>query len=146
MLQIHFNIFEEFETISEPIKIIEAEPIKQEYKTTKIEYVKILSVKSIVYQVYEVTAYTAGFESTGKKKGDPMYGVTASGKKVRPWHTVACSTSLEFGTQIYIPYFNKVFMCEDRGSAITEGKIDVYMESLDDALKFGRQKIKVKIL
>lgn len=98
------------------------------------------------YETFEVTAYTAGPESTGKTEDSPLYGVTASGKYVKENHTLACPRSLPFGTRIEIPYFSNVFTCEDRGGAITEGKLDVYMPDLDDALEFGRRKLDVRIL
>ena len=47
MLQIHFNIFQEFETISEPIKMIEAEPIKKQYKIKLVANCCALFGKSI---------------------------------------------------------------------------------------------------
>jgi 3D (Asp-Asp-Asp) domain-containing protein len=98
------------------------------------------------FEEWEITAYTAGKESTGKSKGDKDYGVTASGEIVKEEHTVACPRSLPFGTEIFIPYFDNTFVCEDRGGAITEGHIDVYMEDLDEALEFGRQKLDVAII
>jgi 3D (Asp-Asp-Asp) domain-containing protein len=133
-------------------KIKQADPIIETVYIEKIVYkdkpkvVQIQSVKSEYYEVYEVTAYTAGFESTGKTKDDPAYGVTASGKMVKEWHTVACPRSLKFGTKIYIPYFNQEFTCEDRGSAITEGKLDIYIADLDQALQFGRRNIEIMII
>lgn len=98
------------------------------------------------FEKFEVTAYTAGYESTGKHPDDPWYGVTASGAYVQENHTIACPPSMEFGTEIYIPYFDTVFTCEDRGGAITEGKLDVYMERLSDALEFGRRKLEVEVI
>jgi 3D (Asp-Asp-Asp) domain-containing protein len=133
-------------------KIEKADPIIETVYIEKVIYkekpkeVQIQSVKSEYYEVYEVTAYTEGFESTGKTKDDPSYGVTASGKMVQEWHTIACARSLKFGTKIYIPYFNQEFTCEDRGSAITEGKIDIYFADLEQALKFGRRQIEVMII
>ena len=53
---------------------------------------------------------------------------------------------MEFGTKIYIPAFDSVFTCQDRGSAITEGKLDVYMEDVDRANMFGRQQLMALIL
>lgn len=98
------------------------------------------------YETYELTAYTAGVESTGKTSNHPEYGITASGKKVKENKTIACPKSIDFGTEVYIPYFDNVFVCQDRGSAIKEGHIDIYMPSLVNALEFGRQKLEVKIL
>ncbi|WP_339226045.1 LysM peptidoglycan-binding domain-containing protein [Oceanobacillus sp. FSL K6-2867] len=95
-------------------------------------------------ETFTVTAYTAGYESTGKEPGDPAYGVTASGTEVQEGQTVACPESLAFGTKLYIPYFDKTFTCEDRGSAVTEGRLDVYMEDLDEALEFGVKDLQVQ--
>jgi 3D (Asp-Asp-Asp) domain-containing protein len=98
------------------------------------------------FEMFEVTAYTSGFESTGKNPMDSEFGITASGLRVIEHYTIACPESLEFGTKIYIPAFENVFTCMDRGSAITEGKLDVYMENLEYALMFGRQHLEVFIL
>lgn len=93
-----------------------------------------------------VTAYTAGKESTDKEEGDPGYGITASGSSVKENQTIACPASLDFGTKIHIPALGNTYTCEDRGSAITSGYLDVYMEDLDDALAFGRQDLEVQII
>lgn len=108
--------------------------------------VTIQSVDKLKYETYEITAFTAGVESTGKSKSHPEYGITASGARVKENHTLACPKSLEFGTKIYIPYFDNTFVCEDRGSKITKGHLDVYMEDLEDALEFGRRDLPILIL
>lgn len=114
--------------------------------------VKVLSAKSspktkeIEYEIYEVTAYTLGEESTGKSRRSKNYGITASGEMVKENHTIACPKSLPFGTEIEIHYFDNTFTCLDRGGAIKEGRLDVYMKDLDAALEFGRRKLKVHII
>ncbi len=112
---------------------------------TPTEQVTIESYQP-VYEIYEMTAYTAGYESTRKTPDHPLYGVTASGKMVQEWHTIACPRSMAFGTRIYIPYFETIFTCEDRGSAITEGKLDIYIEDLQMALQFGRRHLQAMII
>lgn len=97
-------------------------------------------------EIFNVTAYTAGYESTGKTPDHPLYGVTASGEIAVEGVTIACPPSMEFGTKIYIPHFDNTFTCQDRGSAIQEGHLDIFMESIDDALQFGRRNLPVKIL
>lgn len=94
---------------------------------------------------YKVTAYTANAESTGKSPGDNGYRVTASGTNVQEGRTVACPKSLSFGTKIYI---DKVGyrICQDRGSAITQNRLDLYVQSLQAAEEFGVKMLKVKIL
>lgn len=91
-----------------------------------------------------VTAYTAGVESTGKSLSHPNYGLTASGKRVQEGVTLACPRSMPFGTQIHIEGIG-TRTCFDRGGAIGEGRLDVYMNSLSQAQSFGRQTKNVKI-
>ncbi|BAC12903.1 hypothetical conserved protein [Oceanobacillus iheyensis HTE831] len=93
---------------------------------------------------FTVTAYTAGHESTGKEPGDPAYGITASGTEVQEGQTIACPESMSFGTKVYIPYFDNTFTCEDRGSAVTEGDLDVYMSDVDEAIEFGVKELQVQ--
>ena len=95
-------------------------------------------------ETYVVTAYTSGVESTGKAPGDAGYGITASGEEVREGYTLACPPSLPFGTVITIEGVGER-VCTDRGSAITEGRLDVYMPDLKDAIEFGRQTLEVQI-
>ncbi|MCP1159286.1 3D domain-containing protein [Bacillus infantis] len=52
---------------------------------------------------------------------------------------------MEFGTKVNIDGVG-LRICEDRGSAITEGHIDVYVSSLSAAQNFGRKMLGVKIL
>lgn len=97
------------------------------------------------WMMFELTAYTAGYESTQKKRGEPGYGITASGAPVREGVTIACPPSMAFGTTVEIEGLGER-TCQDRGSAITEGHIDVYMDDLNDARAFGRQERRVRIL
>lgn len=94
---------------------------------------------------FEVTAYTAGYESTGKRPGDIGYGVTSSGEYVMEGVTVACPKSLAFGTRLYIEGVG-YRVCHDLGGDITQGRLDVYIADLGQAQVFGRQTLKVRIL
>ncbi|MCY7726458.1 3D domain-containing protein, partial [Bacillus safensis] len=96
-------------------------------------------------QTYEVTAYTNGAESTGKSAVDPDYGITASGARTKTGHTIACPPSMAFGTRLSIEGIG-VRTCEDRGGAITEGHIDLYVAGVVEAQAFGRQRLKAKII
>ncbi len=76
------------------------------------------------YPVQRVTAtgYTAGAESTGKKPGDPLYGLTYSGVKVKRdlYSTVAADPSVfPIGTILFIPNYG-LGVVADTGSAIKE--------------------------
>lgn len=96
-------------------------------------------------ETYIVTWYTAGVESTGKSPSDPAYGITASGTQATEGRTAACPSNLTFGTRINIAGVG-VRTCEDRGGAIGSGRIDVYVESVSEAIQNGRQSVKVEIL
>jgi 3D (Asp-Asp-Asp) domain-containing protein len=98
-----------------------------------------------LWQTFEVTAYTAGEESTGKQPGDIGYGITASGEHVRENYTIACPPSLPFGQRLEIEGVGER-VCTDRGGAIKEGRLDVYIPKLKDALAFGRQTVEVRII
>ncbi len=102
--------------------------------------------KELNTETFIVTAYTAGEESTGKSPNHPAYGITASGNQVKENETLACPSSLDFGTKLYIPELDETYTCEDRGSAIKEGRLDVYIEDLEEAIHFGVQKLDVQII
>lgn len=104
-----------------------------------------LGIRAPAWQEFELTAYTSGYESTQKKPGEAGYGITASGEQAQEGVTVACPPSMAFGTVIEIDGLGER-ICQDRGGAITEGHIDVYMDELEDAIEFGRQKRNVRIM
>jgi len=98
-----------------------------------------------------ITAYDAGFNSTGKYPSDPDYGITASGKQAKVSHTVALPQEFPFGTLVIIddPLFQGiVFVNEDRGGAIKRIdektiRIDVFFATEKEALQYGKQYRKV---
>lgn len=95
---------------------------------------------------FKITAYTAGYESTGKRPGDPEYGITFSGAKVQEEHTIAADWDvLPEGTRVYIEDVG-IRVVEDKGGAIQGKIIDLYIPNLDDALDWGRQERKVYVI
>ena len=94
------------------------------------------------------SAYTAA--TCGKSENDSSYGITSSGKKAKAWYTVAAGKGYAIGTVIYIPYFEDApnggwFVVEDRGGAITNGKLDVYMNTYNECRQFGRRNLECYI-
>jgi len=90
-------------------------------------------------RIMHVTAYTES------DKGMNGKGITANGEKAQEGQTIAADSSIPFGTQIYIPELGKTFTVTDRGAAITGDRLDMYMESREDALKFGDRELEVRI-
>ena len=94
------------------------------------------------------SAYTAS--TCGKSPSSSSYGKTASGARATAWHTVAAGKGYPMGTIIYIPYFaNKPnggwFVVQDRGGAISNNKIDIYMDTLGECQIFGRRNLECYI-
>lgn len=95
----------------------------------------------------EVTAYCA----CKKCCGPNAIGLTASGRSVsyNAGRFVAADTSvLPFGTKLVIPGYHSQEPVEviDRGSAIKGNKLDVFYPSHEEALRWGRQTIRVTVV
>lgn len=75
---------------------------------------------------------------------------TASGATASSWYTVAAGSAYPAGTVIYIPYFankpnNGWFVVQDTGGAITNSRLDIWMDSLGECLSFGRRNLECYI-
>jgi len=86
-----------------------------------------------VKKILNFTAYTA----TGN--------ATASGVMPKANHTIAAWNGLPFGTKVYVPSLGTTFTVEDRGGAVTDGIIDIYMNSYNQCIQFGRQDLEAYI-
>ena len=89
---------------------------------------------------YVITAYCPCVQCCGKSDG-----ITASGDKATEGVTVAMDKSMPFGTKIYIDGVGERIV-QDRGGAIKGNRIDLYFDSHQDALNFGRQTKQVTII
>lgn len=103
------------------------------------------------YPKYTVTAtgYTAGFESTGKSMGDPEYGITYSGVKVKRdlYSTIAADLSVfPIGTILFIPGYG-FGVVADKGDAIKGDRLDLYYETVQDVYRqWGKKKLDVYVI
>jgi 3D (Asp-Asp-Asp) domain-containing protein len=89
---------------------------------------------------FTITAYTAGPESTGKRRGDPAYGVTASGQPVVDGLTIAVDPDvIPIGSRVYIEGIG-YRVAQDIGSAIQGKRIDLFLNDLSAAKQFGVKK------
>ena len=107
--------------------------------STKIERqvkAKTINIKSTRCKSMKVnaTAYCGDtITSTGTV---PVEGTTiAVDPKVIP-----------YGTRVYIPEFNKVFIAEDCGSAIKGNRIDIFLNDYDRCMEWGIRSITIYIL
>ena len=108
---------------------------------------KVEGITPIV-KTLNASAYTAS--TCGKSPTSKGYGRTASGAKATSWYTVAAGKGYPIGTVIYIPSMkNKPnggwFVVQDRGGAISNNKLDIYMDTYNECIKFGRKNIECYI-
>ena len=87
-------------------------------------------------------AYVASGPNKGKRK---RVGITASGTRAHKGTIAADTRYYPYGTVMKIPGYGKGVV-EDIGGAIKgPNRLDVYYSTRKRALKWGRQRLKVKI-
>ena len=89
--------------------------------------------------VAEVSAYTASDDQCGKSDG-----VTASGTHAKQGRTIAAPSWIPFGTTVVVNGVS--YVCEDRGGYISDNRLDIYMDSREDAVEFGRKELEVTVV
>jgi len=92
-----------------------------------------------------VAVVVTGYSSTEDQTDDTPF-TTAWNTETRPG--VVAANWLPLGTKIRIPeiFGNQVFTVEDRMHPKNDGKLDVWFQSREEALKFGVKKARVEIL
>ncbi|MBQ4629565.1 MAG: G5 domain-containing protein [Clostridia bacterium] len=97
------------------------------------------------------TAYDLSFESCGKNPGDPGYGLTASGTYAKLGTVAVDPRVIPLGTKMYIVstdgrYVYGYCTAEDTGGAIKGNKVDLFYNTRNECLQFGRRNVNVYIL
>ncbi len=101
--------------------------------------------------ILNASAYDLSFASTGKRPGDPGWGITASGTTARPGTVAVDPRVIPLGTRLYVESLDGssdygFAIAEDTGGAIKGYKIDLFYNSNAEAMRFGRRDVKVYIL
>ncbi|MCR4322965.1 MAG: 3D domain-containing protein [Candidatus Azambacteria bacterium] len=88
-----------------------------------------------------VTAYSSTHDQT-----DDSPFTMASGKRV--YDGAIAANFLPFGTEVMLPelYDDKVFIVEDRMHRRFSNRVDIWMETREEALEFGIKRVTIKIL
>lgn len=111
------------------------------------EYEKVIQVKA--------TAYCLCQKCCGKTPDNPGYGRTASGLKIvsgTGMKVIAVDTSVvPLGTKVFVEGLNGAgnygyAVAADTGSAIKNNKIDLYMDTHEQALSWGVKYVNLYIL
>ena len=83
--------------------------------------------------------------ASGRLKGRrKKVGRTADGGQARIGTVAADTSVLPIGTLVFIPEFGWGRV-EDRGGAIRGNRVDLWFEDHDQALRWGRRKVKAKV-
>jgi len=92
-------------------------------------------------RTFRVTAYCPCEKCCGRFAD----GITASGHVIKPGDCfVAAPKGIPFGTVLNIPGYGKVPVW-DRGGAVTDGRLDVYFDTHQEALEWGVKILEVKL-
>ena len=103
------------------------------------EYTTAVAEREYIEVTATLTAYCPCVKCCGKSDG-----ITASGTQATAGRTVAVDTRLiPYGTEISID--GKTYIAEDCGGKVKGYTIDVFFNSHEEALNFGRQTKIVKI-
>ncbi|MFH0852276.1 MAG: hypothetical protein V1845_01580 [bacterium] len=88
-----------------------------------------------------VTAYSSTVDQC-----DATPFITAKGTQVRDG--IVAANWLPFGTRVRLPevYGDKVFVVEDRMAKKNSHKLDVWMETREQALQFGAKRLTIEVL
>lgn len=125
------------ESVAEPISVTETTTVIE----TSTEFIETTTEPRTKTMTVIATAYCPCVKCCGKSDG-----ITASGVKAKANHTVAVDKRvIPFGTKIIING-KKTYVAEDTGSAIKGNRIDIYFDSHEEALKWGRQTIEIEVL
>lgn len=89
-------------------------------------------------QIYKITAYCPCAKCCGKANG-----ITAMGTRATAGRTVAASSKFSFGTKLNIN--GHTYTVEDRGGAIGQNKIDIFVNSHAEALAWGVKYLPVSV-
>ena len=90
-------------------------------------------------KIYKITAYCSCAKCCGKSNG-----ITACGRKAKAGRTIAAPRGFSFGTKLSIN--GKTYVVEDRGGAIKGNRIDLYVNSHSEALRWGVKYLPVEVI
>jgi 3D (Asp-Asp-Asp) domain-containing protein len=99
----------------------------------------------------QATAYDLSFESCGKYPGEPGYGITASGTYAKVGTVAVDPRVIPLGTKMYIvstdgSYVYGYCTAEDTGGGIKGNKVDLFYNTRNECMQFGRRSVRVYIL
>lgn len=144
------------------IKVVEEKPKVEKVIQDKTKYVKYRDLaednppeeyKSVIEA--SATAYCLCKKCCGKTPDNPYFGYTHSGIKIEQGSGIKViavdPNVIPLNSKVYVEGLNGAWdyghaIAADTGSAIKELKIDLYMDTHEEALQWGRKKVRVYVL
>lgn len=139
------------------VKSLKKKKIEQEIKEKKRKEKALKESNSLkvdktgsTYSGYknwkQMNVEATGYSLISDELGSDGTPYTATGTYPRAGHTIAVDPRvIPYGTKVFIPEFNKVFVAEDTGGMIKGSKIDIYMSHGNEARLWGRKTIQIYI-
>ncbi|QNO14946.1 hypothetical protein HYG86_09245 [Alkalicella caledoniensis] len=130
--------------IDEQLRVIKQQNIDMDKLIEELEYIKNELQKWEIIDL-EVTAYSPRDNISGIcTDGNPE--ITASGTSPKVGTVAVNPKIIPYGTRLIIPGYG-LSTAEDTGAAIRAriNLIDIYMDSHQEAIKWGRQNLKVLV-
>lgn len=95
---------------------------------------KVIKVKATAYDSCEICC--------GKTDG-----ITKTGTKAKTDHTIAVDPKvIPLGSKVYIAELGKIYTAEDTGGKIIGSRIDIFMDTHEQAKQFGIRELTAYIL
>lgn len=91
------------------------------------------------------TGYTADYESTGKRPGDPGYGITSSGLPAAPGACAVDPSAIPLRSILYVPGYGYA-VAIDVGGAVKGNRVDLFFQDKQKALDWGKRTVEVTLV
>ena len=101
-----------------------------------------ITVNGKSYKARKMQVKASAYTSAPNEGGAYAY----NGERLREGHIAADLTVLPLNTKIYIPELNRICTVVDKGSAIKNNKIDIFMNSRQKAMQWGIKNITIYVL
>lgn len=124
------------------ITTVKPKVTKSTKKVTEVTTSKSIKKNTTVKKDEKV--YLGEFEATAYYCGNWSRGITANGSTPKANHTIAADPKYPFGTKLLINGI--VYTVEDRGGAIHDNVLDIYFNTYDECVNFGRKTVKVYLI
>jgi 3D (Asp-Asp-Asp) domain-containing protein len=121
-------------------QIIEKEVVKYIEAANEERELQLVSLG-----VFNSSAYDACYECCEKHPTNPAYGKTATGTRATAGRTIAVDPNvIPYGTEVVIN--GHTYIAEDTGGSIKGKRIDIYFNTHNEALQYGRRQVEVFVL